>query len=172
MNKALRLAALMLLSALPAAAEFCTLNGHSGSVVVERLKKPSCTMDNDLVVTMKANENRYGPDEMLRNPITLTGSWPGWGGADQKCAKARSKAESLVFSDETYVYGTTMLGYQIWKFDGSCDSLRSRFLSKQASLKKDSEPSLEDVLKALGAFEISKGDLGERLVEGKIPKKD
>lgn len=173
MDKRTPLVALLLLCALPAAAEFCTLNEHSGRINVMKLKKPRCSMDNDLNVTERANDNRYGPDLVLERPITLTGSWPGWGDGDKKCRKALSKAESLVYSSETYIYGTTMLGYKIFAWRGECDSLERRFMSKKEELKaKDAKTSYEDVLEAMGAWEVSKGDLGERLVDGKVLKKD
>ena len=173
MDKKLPLALLLLACALPAAAEFCTLNEHSGRINVMKLKKPRCSMDNDLRVTERANDNRYGPDLPLENPITLTDSWPGFMDGDKKCRKALSTAESLVFSGETYIYGTTMLGWKIFAWRGECDSLTRQFQSKrEALIAKGKKPSYEDVLEAMGAFEVSKGDLGERLVEGKVLKKD
>lgn len=159
------LAALLLLGlASPASAEFCTFDGTRPEIVVRRLKSPACTMDNALVFNALTNENRYGADENKRTH--LTDSWPGWGGGDQKCAAARKSADNIVFSDETYVLGRAVLmGPQVWKFNGSCDSFKSRFQSKKDSL--GGKPSHEDVFEALGAERIDMGDLAERLVEGK-----
>lgn len=121
-------------------------------------------MENALVFGSAANENRYGADENKRT--FLTGDWPGWGGADQKCAAARKSADKLVYSDGTYILGkAVLLGPQVWKFNGSCDTFKSRFQSKKASLGE--KPSQEDVFEAMGAERISMGDLAERLVEGK-----
>lgn len=165
MDKKTPLAALLLLAfAAPAAAEFCAFDGGRTEIVVRRLKGPSCTMENALVFNSAANENRYGADENKRT--FLTDDWPGWGGADQKCATARKSADKLVYSDETYILGkAVLLGPQVWKFNGSCDTFKSRFQSKKASLGE--KPSHEDVFEAMGAERISMGDLAERLVEGK-----
>lgn len=169
MDKRNPLLALLLLSAVPAAAEFCTFDGGHPEIVVRRLKDPSCTMENALVFNGAANENRYGQDENKRTFVT--DSWPGWGGGDKKCAAARKSADKLVYSDETYVLGkAVLLGPQVWRYAGSCDQLKSRFQSKKQSL--GDKPSHEDVFEALKAERISMGDLAERLVEGKKPKKD
>lgn len=165
MDKKPPLFALLLLgSALPAAAEFCTFDGGRSEIVVRRLKEPSCTMENALVFNGAANENRYGADETKRT--FLTDSWPGWGGGDKKCAAARKSADKLVYSDETYILGKAVLmGPQVWKWNGSCDAFKSRFESKKRSL--GDKPSHEDVFEAAGAERIAMGDLAERLVEGK-----
>lgn len=166
MDKKPPLAALLLLAfAGPASAEFCAFDGSRTEIVVRRLKGPLCTMENALVFSKLTNENRYGADESKDTP--LTGSWPGWGGADLKCAAARKSADKLVYSsDETYVLGKAVLmGPQVWRFKGSCDSFKSRFESKKASL--GGKPSHEDVFEAMGAERLSMGDLAERLVEGK-----
>ena len=147
--RTLAAASLLLLTSIPASAEFCTLNGHTGATVIRRLKSPACTMENALVFNKQANENRYGEDESVKTQ--LTDSWPGWGGGDKKCAAARKSADSIGYGDETYVMGRTMLGWQIWRYSGSCDTLKSQFLRKQASLKeKGDNPSLEAVFEAIG----------------------
>lgn len=165
MDEKTPLAALLLLAfAAPASAEFCHFDGGRAEIVVRRLKGPACTMENALVFGSAANENRYGADENKRTFVT--DSWPGWGGSDKKCAAARKSADKLVYSDETYILGkAVLLGPQVWKFNGSCDTFKSRFQSKKASLGE--KPSHEDVFEALGAERISMGDLAERLVEGK-----
>jgi len=169
MDQKIPLLALLLLPAVPAAAEFCTFDGSRNEIVVRKLKDPSCNMENALVFNAAANENRYGADEIKRTFVT--DSWPGWGGADKKCAAARKSADKLVYSDETYILGKAVLmGPQVWRWNGSCDQLKSRFESKKQSM--GDKPSHEDVFEALKAERISMGDLAERLVEGKKPKKD
>ncbi|MDP3542552.1 MAG: hypothetical protein Q8T11_08825 [Elusimicrobiota bacterium] len=163
-RKAPLVALLLFAFAVPASAEFCAFDGSRTEIVVRRIKGPMCTMDNALVFSKLTNENRYGADE--NKDTRLTDSWPGWGGGDQKCAAARKSAENIVYSDETYVLGkAVLLGPQVWKFNGSCDTFKSRFQSKKASLGE--KPSHEDVFEAMGAERISMGDLAERLVEGK-----
>lgn len=159
---------LALCSAFPAAAEFCAFDGGKSEIVVRRLKEPSCTMDNALVFTGAASENRYGQDENKRT--FLTDSWPGWGGNDKKCTAARRSAEKVAYADETYIIGkAVLLGPQVWRYDGTCDRFKSRFASKREEL--GGKPSHEDVFEALGAERLSMGDLAERLVEGKKPAK-
>lgn len=164
MDKKLPLAALLLAFSVPAAAEFCAFDGSRTEIVVRRLKSPSCTMDNELVFNAVANENRYGADENKRT--VLTNDWPDWGGADKQCAAALKSAGNVVYSDETYILGKAVLmGPQVWKFSGSCDTFKSRFQSKKKSM--EGKPSHEDVFEALGAKRIDMDDLAERLSKSK-----
>ncbi len=163
------LAALLLAAAVPASAEFCWFNGESrSSIELWRLKSPRCTMENQFVFDARANENRYGPD--VKEQTVMTGSWPGWGGADQKCAAARRGADKVLYGDETYILGKVVLGgHAVWSFAGDCEEFRRKFDAKRRELGESA--SYKKVFEAAGAEESDMGTLVDRLIEGKKPKK-
>lgn len=154
-------------AALPARAEFCFLDSdRDGNPIVWELGGAQCSGGNRLVFT-----RRYGPDRTSEKYETyLTDSWPGFMGADEKCAAAEKGARWMTDCPGSIIVGkTVMSGHQIWAFPkGSCSTFRSRFASKKAELAaqngKDGAAS-EKALEAVGAGESSMSELVDKLID-------
>lgn len=147
MNALLPLLSLLLA---PASAEICYFDGGKGfdpQASFYELGGPACLSGPTLVFTRRYNASRYSENIETR----LTDSFPGWGGAEEKCRQAVQGAKQLLdTSSVSYVIGkAVMLGPQVWKYKGGCASFRLKVSDLRREKGKDA--SYEDLFSAVGA---------------------
>lgn len=165
--RALVAASLIVLSALPASADFCHWkDGRSDDGVFRELDKPACKQDNTFQFLRASPPH---PESWSRDgSTTVTDSMPGWMGADEKCAKAVAGAKLISYRTESYLVAVSILGPRIFKLKQQCSTVKYKFMAKYAELQRDNPKEAENAEKALtaaGGEEISKNELIERLIE-------
>jgi len=165
--RALVAASLLALFAVPASAEFCSYkSGTNSAAGFRELDKPFCkTQDNSF---------RFGtaspsvPEYWSKDGSTyVSDSMPGWMGADQQCAKAVRGAKVVLYRTETYLIAYAVSGPRVFKYKGTCSSLKYKFQSKLAEVGRGepTEDTVETALLGVGAEEVGAKDMLSRLIE-------
>lgn len=160
-------ASLLVLTSLPAAAEFCSYkSGTNSAAGFRELDKPFCkTQDNSF---------RFGtaspsvPEYWSKDGSTyVSDNMPGWMGADQQCAKAVTGAKVVLYRTETYLVAYAVSGPRVFKYKGTCSSLKYKFLAKLAEVGRGepTEDTVETALLGVGAEEVGAKDMLSRLIE-------
>ncbi len=168
MDKRIPLAALLVLCALPASAEFCGYADRNDMAKFRDLSGPSCRRNSNALV-FENSSPPYSRHLSKDGSTFVTDSWPGFMGDEQKCMNAEKGARIIGDkTKESYLLGFAPIGLQVYRYKGSCSSLKSRLMPKldelNASNPKGAE-NIEEALKAVGAEYVSVRELASRLVE-------
>jgi len=160
------LAFILFAAASPAAAEFCShKSGTNSAAGFRELDKPFCKQDNSFRF---ATASPSVPEYWSKDGSTyVTDSMPGWMGADQQCKKAVAGAKIVLYRTETYLVAYAVSGPRVFKYKGTCSSLKYKFLAKLADIGKGdpTEDTVETALLAIGAEEVGAKDMLSRLIE-------
>lgn len=169
--RALAAASLIVFCALPSAAEFCSYkSGTNSAAGFRELDKPFCkTQDNSFRF---ARASPSVPEYWSKDGSTyVSDSMPGWMGADQQCNKAVAGAKLVLYRTETYLVAYAVSGPRVFKYKGTCSSLKYKFLDKLAAKSAEGgkgdpkDDTVEEALIAVGAEEVGPKGMLSRLIE-------
>lgn len=168
MDKRTPLVALLLLCALPAAADFCAYNSREESKFRD-LSGPACKRESNNFV-FDTSHPAYSWKMSHDGSTYVTNNYPGLMGDEQKCIDSAKGAGVLASKakNETYLLAWAVSGTRIFRFKGRCWELQEKFGPALREATKDAEPNDDDVekaLKSIGAEEIWMRTFVGRLIE-------
>lgn len=168
MDKRTSLVALLVLCALPASAEFCGFADRKDMALFRDLSGPSCRRNSNTLV-FEDSSPPYSRTLSKDGSTYVTDSWPGFMGDEQKCIFAEKGARIIGNkSKESYLLGFAPIGLQVYRYKGSCSSLKYKFMAKLDQLNA-SDPkgtdNIENAFEAVGGVRMSVSALASRLIE-------
>ncbi len=168
MDKRTPLVALFLLSALPAAADFCAYNSREESKF-RSLSDPSCRRESNNFV-FDSSYPAYSRKMSRDGSTYVTNSYPGMMGDEQKCIDSAKGAGILASKakDETYLLAWAVSGTRVFRWKGRCSELQEKFGPALRQASSGAEPTddvVENALKSIGAEEIWMRTLIGRLLD-------
>ncbi len=172
MDKKLPLALLLLAAALPASADFCAYNSREESRFRD-LAGPECRRESNNLV-FAVSYPAYSKHMSKDGSTYVTNSYPGLMGDEQKCMDAAKGARIMADHDsnratkESYLLAWAVSGTRVFRWKGSCSSLKDKFGPAVKEAAKGAEPgddTVADALKAIGAEEIWTRTFVERLID-------
>jgi hypothetical protein len=166
--RTLVIAALLVFASLPASAEFCGYADRKDMEKFRDLSGPECRRDSNTFVFRHSSPS-YSRTLSKDGSTYVTDSFPGFMGDEQKCMNSEKGARILgEKSKESYLLAFAPSGLRVFRWKGSCWSLKDKFLPALArfqSTDAKTQDSAENAFKAIGAKEISVRALTSRLIE-------